>query len=246
MARILVVDDEPGVREMLTDALTMQGHTVSPAGDGFEALASLRADSFDLVVSDINMPKVDGYQLLERMRGLGDSTPVILLTARGEKADLARGFRTGADDYVTKPFGTAELLALRPGCPMGTAAHVIDDETEFRNPNVVKVVLDAAGYAMYFSRAPIPYPRDAFTQNLDLPANMPVYRHIGIYAYRASFLQAYSKLDPAPIEQSEALEQLRAMWHGYKISVAITEKAPATGVDTQQDLDLVRSLFLAS
>ncbi len=109
MARILVVDDEPGVREMLTDALTMQGHTVSPAGDGFEALASLRADSFDLVVSDINMPKVDGYQLLERMRGLGDSTPVILLTARGEKADLARGFRTGADDYVTKPFGLEEL-----------------------------------------------------------------------------------------------------------------------------------------
>ena len=94
---------------MLTDALTMQGHTVSPAGDGFEALASLRADSFDLVVSDINMPKVDGYQLLERMRGLGDSTPVILLTARGEKADLARGFRTGADDYVTKPFGLEEL-----------------------------------------------------------------------------------------------------------------------------------------
>jgi two-component system OmpR family response regulator len=94
---------------MLTDALVMQGHTVSPAGDGFEALASLRADSFDLVVSDINMPKVDGYQLLERMRGLGDSTPVILLTARGEKADLARGFRTGADDYVTKPFGLEEL-----------------------------------------------------------------------------------------------------------------------------------------
>jgi two-component system OmpR family response regulator len=94
---------------MLTDALTMQGHTVSPAVDGFEALASLRANSFDLVVSDINMPKVDGYQMLERMRGLGDSTPVILLTARGEKADLARGFRTGADDYVTKPFGLEEL-----------------------------------------------------------------------------------------------------------------------------------------
>ena len=129
---------------------------------------------------------------------------------------------------------------------IATVCHAIHDKTTMLNPNVVKVVLDAAGYAMYFSRAPIPYPRDAFTQNLDLPANMPVYRHIGIYAYRASFLQAYSKLDPAPIEQSEALEQLRAMWHGYKISVAITEKAPATGVDTQQDLDLVRSLFLAS
>jgi two-component system OmpR family response regulator len=109
MARILVVDDEPGVREMLTDALVMQGHSVSARPNGFEALADLRAESFDLVVSDVNMPKVDGYQLLERIRGLGDSTPVILLTARGEKADLAKGFRTGADDYVTKPFGLEEL-----------------------------------------------------------------------------------------------------------------------------------------
>jgi two-component system OmpR family response regulator len=114
MARILVVDDEPGVREMLTDALAMQGHGVVAVADGFLALGELRESVFDLVVSDINMPRVDGYQLLERMRGLGDSTPVILLTARGEKADLARGFRVGADDYVTKPFGLEEL-SLRIG-----------------------------------------------------------------------------------------------------------------------------------
>ena len=139
----------------------------------------------------------------------------------------------------------ASNLQRHDQASIATVCHAIHDKTTMLNPNVVKVVLDAAGYAMYFSRAPIPYPRDAFAQNLDLPANMPVYRHIGIYAYRASFLQAYSKLDPAPIEQPEALEQLRAIWHGYKISVAITEKTPATGVDTQQDLDLVRSLFLA-
>jgi two-component system OmpR family response regulator len=107
--RILVVDDEPGVREMLTDALNLQGYAVTPAKDGFEALKQLREGEFELVVSDINMPKVDGYELLERMRNVGDSTPVILLTARGEKADLARGFRVGADDYVTKPFGLEEL-----------------------------------------------------------------------------------------------------------------------------------------
>lgn len=108
-ANVLVVDDEPGVREMLTDALNLQGYQVTSVADGFEALKQLRSSDFDLVVSDINMPKVDGYELLERMRSLGDSTPVILLTARGEKADLARGFRTGADDYVTKPFGLEEL-----------------------------------------------------------------------------------------------------------------------------------------
>lgn len=108
-AKVLVVDDEPGVREMLTDALVMQGYKVKSVTDGFEALKELRTAEFDLVVSDINMPKVDGYELLERMRNVGDATPVILLTARGEKADLARGFRTGADDYVTKPFGLEEL-----------------------------------------------------------------------------------------------------------------------------------------
>lgn len=94
---------------MLTDALKLQGYQVTAVSDGFAALAAMRANNFDLVVSDINMPKVDGYEMLERMRTNGDSTPVILLTARGEKADLARGFRTGADDYVTKPFGLEEL-----------------------------------------------------------------------------------------------------------------------------------------
>lgn len=108
-ASVLVVDDEPGVRDMLTDALHLQGYQVKAVGDGFEALKELRTGDFNLVVSDINMPKVDGYELLERMRNVGDATPVILLTARGEKADLARGFRTGADDYVTKPFGLEEL-----------------------------------------------------------------------------------------------------------------------------------------
>lgn len=130
-AKILVVDDEPGVREMLTDALHLQGYEVLAVNDGFDALKELRAAEFDLVVSDINMPKVDGYQMLERMRGLGDSTPVILLTARGEKADLARGFRTGADDYVTKPFGLEELslrieAVLRRTLGIGTQGKVLE------------------------------------------------------------------------------------------------------------------------
>lgn len=95
---------------MLTDALHLQGYQVNAVADGFEALKALREGEYDLVVSDINMPKIDGYEMLERMRSLGDATPVILLTARGEKADLIRGFRTGADDYVTKPFGLEELV----------------------------------------------------------------------------------------------------------------------------------------
>ena len=126
---------------------------------------------------------------------------------------------------------------------IATVCHAIHHKDMMLNPNVVKVVMDAQGYAMYFSRAPIPYPRDAFGQNQDLPVGVPVCRHVGIYAYRASFLHAYANLTPAPIEQSEALEQLRAMWHGYKISVSVVNEAPATGVDTQDDLELVRKII---
>lgn len=125
---------------------------------------------------------------------------------------------------------------------IATVCHMLHDKETMLNPNVVKVVIDANGYAMYFSRAPIPYARDAFAQSLDLPSEMPAYRHVGIYAYRASFLHAYAKLTPATIEQYEALEQLRAMWHGHKISVEIVDTAPAIGVDTQQDLDAVRNI----
>lgn len=133
-------------------------------------------------------------------------------------------------------------LSLHSQASIATICHAIHDKETMLNPNVVKVVMDADGYAMYFSRAPIPYPRDAFAQGLELPTEFAVYRHVGIYAYRASFLHAYANLTPAPIEKIEALEQLRAMWHGHKISVSIANEAPATGVDTHQDLELVRQI----
>jgi two-component system OmpR family response regulator len=110
MAKILVVDDEAGVREMLTDALRMQGYQAASAVDGQAALREIHDGDFDLVITDVNMPKVNGFELLERMRTMGNETPVILLTARGDRADVAVGFRAGADDYVTKPFGLEELM----------------------------------------------------------------------------------------------------------------------------------------
>jgi 3-deoxy-manno-octulosonate cytidylyltransferase (CMP-KDO synthetase) len=116
---------------------------------------------------------------------------------------------------------------------------------DFANPNVVKVVLDNAGYALYFSRAPIPHARDAFARGIPaaLPQGLPVYRHLGIYAYRCGFLKSFKKLRPAAIEQFEALEQLRAMAHGHRISVAVTRSAPHPGVDTPQDLQRVLRHF---
>lgn len=137
----------------------------------------------------------------------------------------------------------ANDLAQHPQAAIATACHPIHDKESMFNPNIVKVVMNKQGYALYFSRAPIPYARDAFASDLNVPVNMPAYRHIGIYAYRASFLKAYANLQPAAIEQFEALEQLRALWHSYKISVVITQNAPATGVDTLEDLQQVRAIF---
>jgi two-component system OmpR family response regulator len=109
-ATILVVDDEAGLRDMLADALRMQQYAVATAADGHAALREIYEGDFDLIISDVNMPKVNGFELLERLRATGNETPVILLTARGDRADVAVGFRAGADDYVTKPFGLEELM----------------------------------------------------------------------------------------------------------------------------------------
>jgi 3-deoxy-manno-octulosonate cytidylyltransferase (CMP-KDO synthetase) len=143
----------------------------------------------------------------------------------------------------------ADLLAAKPAAAIATACHAIDDPAEAFNPNVVKVVTDRDGYAMYFSRATIPWARDAFGAPAHgapppaLPPGLPLFRHYGLYAYRAAFLRAYPTLAPAPMEGFEALEQLRALWHGYRIAVAVTEGTPAPGVDTPGDLERVRAIY---
>jgi len=144
----------------------------------------------------------------------------------------------------------AQHLHDHPECAIATACHPIHDEASVRNPNIVKTVLDINGNALYFSRAPIPYPRDLFSspplipgETELLPETLTVLRHIGIYAYRASFLRAFGQLAPAAIEHTEALEQLRALWYGYKIGVTITHDAPPSGVDTEADLRVARTLF---
>jgi len=140
----------------------------------------------------------------------------------------------------------ADELRSHGDASIATACHPIDDLQEAFNPNVVKVVLDHAGYALYFSRATIPWARDAFAAKRDkLPLGLPLYRHYGLYAYRVGFLRHYPSLTSAQIERFEALEQLRALWHGHRIVVRITTGTPAPGVDTQEDLDRVRALYAA-
>ena len=132
------------------------------------------------------------------------------------------------------------------GAKIATLAHPLSEAADFFNPNIVKVVLAASGDALYFSRAPIPYARDHFAREAGgetLPVGLLAYRHIGLYAYRAHFLRTYSGLAPSPLENLEALEQLRALWHGLRISVAIVDDLPSAGVDTPEDAQRVQKWF---
>ena len=135
----------------------------------------------------------------------------------------------------------AQLLHDQSACSMSTLADPITHLEEWHSPHCVKVVLDAQSQAMYFSRASIPHFRGGSAEQLP---PYPVYRHVGLYAYRCGFLKLYPTLSPAPAEQAEALEQLRVLWHGYRIAVHISQKPSAAGVDTQADLDRVRALLI--
>ncbi|KQV78512.1 3-deoxy-manno-octulosonate cytidylyltransferase [Massilia sp. Root351] len=172
-------------------------------------------------------------------------------------AEVARALNLAPDAVVVNLQGDEPLIdpallsaaAARIGAdvPMATCAHPLHDAADAFNPNVVKVVLDKAGRALYFSRATIPWHRDAFALDTSvLPGAGSGYvplRHIGLYAYRNDFLQAYPQLAVSPLESIEALEQLRVLWHGYPIAVHVTDSAPAAGVDTPEDLERVRRHF---
>lgn len=165
-------------------------------------------------------------------------------------AEVAQMLSWHDDDIVVNVQGDEPLIdpqliqevALTLGhsrnAVMATACHAINDEAAMLNPNIVKVVMDIDGNALYFSRSPIPYPRDEISKQ-----NIKAHRHIGIYAYRVGFLKQYAQLSVTELEQIESLEQLRVLHHGYKIAVTVTDNAPASGVDTQADLDYVRSVF---
>jgi 3-deoxy-manno-octulosonate cytidylyltransferase (CMP-KDO synthetase) len=165
-------------------------------------------------------------------------------------AEVAQKLNWDDDDIVVNVQGDEPLidpqliqevaltLAHSKDAVMATACHAIHDEGSMLNPNIVKVVMDEEGNALYFSRSPIPYPRDDVYKQ-----NIKAHRHIGIYAYRVGFLKQYAELSVTELEKIESLEQLRVLHHGYKIAVTITDNAPATGVDMQEDLDYVRSVY---
>ena len=175
-------------------------------------------------------------------------------TGTDRLAEAVKQLRLAEDEIVVNVQGDEPLidpdliravaneLDGRPDASISTAVHRIHDAKTFFDPNVVKVVLDVDGYAQYFSRAPIPFARDAFARSRDaLPEGLPAYRHIGIYGYRVRFLREYASLTPTLTERFEALEQLRALGHGHRIAVAMWGRAMEAGVDTPADLERVRS-----
>jgi 3-deoxy-manno-octulosonate cytidylyltransferase (CMP-KDO synthetase) len=173
-------------------------------------------------------------RLAEAVEQLGLSDDALVVNVQGDEPLL----------QPTLMRTMAELLDAHPDAAIATACHPITDPAEAFNPNVVKVVLDSRGYALYFSRATIPWARDGFAGGRDaIPEGLPLYRHYGLYAYRVRFLREFPALAPAPIERFEVLEQLRALWHGFRIVVEITAGTPAPGVDTAEDLARVRALF---
>ena len=198
------------------------------AGDSPEIIAACRAHGVDAVLTRNDHPS-GSDRLAEACDLLALNNSDIVVNVQGDEP-LIDPALVGA---------VADLLRARPEASMSTAAHAIDSYADFINPNVVKTVLDAQGLALYFSRATIPYGRDHAGA---LPTPAPL-RHIGIYGYRVGFLRQFPNLPQAPIEVTESLEQLRAMWHGHRIAVHVTPNAPGPGVDTSEDLARVRQLF---
>ncbi|GAB4217115.1 MAG: 3-deoxy-manno-octulosonate cytidylyltransferase [Rhodoferax sp.] len=168
-------------------------------------------------------------RLAEAATLLGLPDEAVVVNVQGDEPLIAPALVSAVGD----------LLLKTPSAQIATAAHTINTIAEFHNPNVVKVVLDAQCMALLFSRAPIPWPRDT-ADALPQPAAL---RHIGLYAYRVGYLRRYPLLPPAPLERTESLEQLRALWHGDRIAVYLSAHAPAPGVDTPEDLQRVRALL---
>jgi 3-deoxy-manno-octulosonate cytidylyltransferase (CMP-KDO synthetase) len=224
---LLDIAGKPMVIRVAEQAQKSQANEVVIATD-FEKIATVAAEhQLSAVMTRID--HVSGTdRIAEVVQKMGWDNDVIVVNVQG-------------DEPLIEPQLIDEValtLAHNRDAVMASACHPIHDEAAFLNPNIVKVVMDGNGHAMYFSRAPIPYPRDERHKQ-----QIVAHRHIGIYAYRVGFLRQYADLCVTTLEQVESLEQLRVLYHGYKIAMTITDNAPASGVDTQADLDFVRQQF---
>ena len=226
------IHGKPMVVRAAEQAAKSRAGRVVVATDHEEIFAACQAHNIEVVMTG-EYHESGTTRLAEAAQLLGLSADTVVVNVQGDEPLI--------DPKLVDQ--TAAVL-VENGAPMATAAHEIHDFDEFMNPNVVKVVLCRQGRALYFSRAPIAYPRDSMRAGeRTLPQAAAPLRHIGIYAYRAGFLNEYAQMSASPLENIESLEQLRVLWHGHPIAVDIVAQAPAAGVDTQEDLERVRAVF---
>jgi 3-deoxy-manno-octulosonate cytidylyltransferase (CMP-KDO synthetase) len=223
----------PMVVRVAQRAAASGARRVVVAADGEEIAAACRAHGVEVVLTSPAHP-TGTDRLAEACTLLDFPDDAIVVNVQGDEPLIPPAVISAV----------AALLARAPDCAIATAAHPLHDASDFFNPSVVKVVVDRAGRALLFSRAPIPWARDAFAVDRSaLPADLPALRHVGLYAYRAAFLRAYPRLARDPLEVAESLEQLRALAHGYRIAVLTLPAALPPGVDTAEDLARVRQLI---
>lgn len=224
---LLDIAGKPMVIRVAEQAKKSQANEVVIATD-FEKIACVAAD-YQIPAVMTRIDHVSGTdRIAEVVQTMAWADDVIVVNVQGDEPLI--------DPQLINE--VALTLAHNRDAVMASACHPIHDEAAFLNPNIVKVVMDHNHNALYFSRAPIPYPRDE-----QYKQQITAYRHIGIYAYRVGFLKQYADLSVTALEQIESLEQLRVLFHGFKIGMTVTDNAPATGVDTQADLDFVRQQF---
>ena len=231
---LLDLGGKPMIARVAERALASGAEEVWVATDHADVFAAAEACGLSVLLTRADHPSgTDRLAEVVAQRGWDDDTIVVNVQGDEPLIDPALIART------------ARQLA-ESGADIATVAHPIATPEDFFNPAVVKVVCRADGDAMYFSRAPIPYARDHFARapgRDSLPEGFQALRHIGLYAYRARFLRAYACLAPSYVEGCEALEQLRALWHGFRISVALADHMPHPGVDTPEDAARVRACF---
>ncbi|MCL2830052.1 MAG: 3-deoxy-manno-octulosonate cytidylyltransferase [Betaproteobacteria bacterium] len=231
---LLDLGGKPMVVRVAERAASSGAEEIWVATDHADILKAVEAHGFNALLTAPGHPTgTDRLAEVARLRGWGDEE--IVVNVQGDEPRIA-----------PELIGQLAQQLSNSGAAIATAAHPLVDAAEFFNPSIVKLVCRDNGDALYFSRAPIPYAREHFSTEApaaSLPPQFPAFRHIGLYAYRVSFLHDYAGLSPAPIESFEALEQLRALWHGYRISVAISAHPPAPGVDTPEDAERMRKWF---
>ena len=215
---------KPMVIRVVESAIKSGADEVIVATDNLEIMDVVHQYGFKAIMTDEQHPTgTDRIAQVVELLGWHDDD--IIVNVQGDEPLIS--------PVVIKD--TANNLAEHPEASIATACHIIKDNISFFSPNTVKVVMDKNGHALYFSRATIPYPRNVTTSI--------GYSHVGIYAYTAKFLKQYNTLEKCELEYSESLEQLRTLYNGHKISVFVSSEQASIGVDTEDDLELVRTIF---